>query len=84
MEKVVHETRQAIEETLGYIERQEDGPVTMRHALKDIDERVSAIENEINYLVGTVDHLHTLAERLFRQHEEAIRQRNILASGEQT
>jgi hypothetical protein len=37
MAHAIHQTRQLIKEALGYIARQEDGPVTMRCALKDID-----------------------------------------------
>jgi hypothetical protein len=40
----IDETRQAIKQALGYIKRQEDGPLTMRHALKKIGKTVDVIE----------------------------------------
>jgi hypothetical protein len=47
IEQTICETRYAIKEALGYIERQEDAPLTMRHALKDIDKSVTTIECEV-------------------------------------
>lgn len=45
IELAVHEARKAIAEALGYIEQQEDGPLTMRCALKDIDKQVDVLES---------------------------------------
>jgi hypothetical protein len=78
IDQAIQETHQAIEEAFGYIERQEDGPVTMRHALTAIDTRLSAIETEVCCLVGTVDRLHTIALKLLEQRDEALRQRDLL------
>ena len=74
----IRDTRQAIQEALGYIERQEDGPITMRHALKDIDTSVTAIECEVWYLSGALDRLQALAAKLLEQRDEALRQRDLL------
>ena len=74
----IRETRQAIKEALGYIERQEDGPITMRHALKDIDKSVTAIEGEASYLTGELKRLRLIASTLLKQRDEALRQRDLL------
>ncbi len=78
IEKAVRETRSAIQEALGYIERQEDGPFTMRCALQQIDSRLSAIETEVSCLVGTADRLQAFALKLMEQRDEALRQRDLL------
>jgi hypothetical protein len=78
IEQTIRETRQAIREALGYIERQEDGPLTMRHALKDIDQSVTAIEYEVWYLSGALDRLQSIAAKLRDQRDEALRQRDLL------
>jgi len=78
IEQRICETRQAIKEALGYIERQEDGPLTMRYALKDIDQSVTAIECEVWYLSGALDRLQTIAAKLLEQRDEALRQRDLL------
>ncbi len=78
IEKAVRETRSAIQEALGYIDRQEDGPFTMRCALQEIDNRLSAIETEVCCLVGTADRLHAIALKLMEQRDEALRQRDLL------
>jgi hypothetical protein len=75
---VIRETQQAIREALGYIERQEDGPLTMRHALKDIDQNVTAIECEVSYLTGELQRLRLIASTLLKQRDEAVRQRDLL------
>jgi len=74
----IRDTRQAIKEALGYIERQEDGPLTMRHALKDIDKNVTAIEGEVGYLTGELQRLRLIASTLLKQRDEALRQRDLL------
>jgi hypothetical protein len=78
----IRETRQAIREALGYIERQEDGPLTMRYALKDIDTNVTAIEYEVGYLTSCrtskpvchQHHLDTLKgiEKYYQQTESLV------------
>ncbi len=78
IERAVRETRQAIREALGYIERQEDGPFTMRCALQEIDNRLGAIETEVSCLVGTTDRLRAIALKLMEQRDEALRQRDLL------
>ncbi len=78
IEQAVNETRQAIREALGFIDRQEDGPFTMRCALQEIDSRLSAIETEVSCLVGTTDRLHAIALKLMEQRDEALRQRDLL------
>jgi hypothetical protein len=78
IEQIIRETRQAIQEATGYIERQEDGPLTMRHALKDIDKSVTAIECEVWYLSGALDRLQAIAAKLLEQRDEALRQRDLL------
>jgi hypothetical protein len=78
IEQTIRETRQAIREALGYIERQEDGPLTMRHALKGIDQSVTAIECEVWYLSGALDRLQAIAAKLLAQRDEALRQRDLL------
>ena len=72
------ETRQAITEALGYIERQEDGPLTMRYVLKDIGERVNTIEYEVSYLTDELQRLKAIASTLLKQRDEALRQRDVL------
>ncbi len=74
----IRETRQAIKEALGYIERQEDGPLTMRHALTDIDKSVTAIECEVSYLTGELQRLRLITSTLLKQRDEALRQRDLL------
>jgi hypothetical protein len=78
IDQAIRETRHAIKEALGYIERQEDGPLTMRHALKDIDKSVTAIEGEVWYLSGALDRLQSIAAKLLEQRDEALRQRDLL------
>lgn len=78
IEQAIRETRHAIKEALGYIERQEDGPLTMRYALKDIDKSVTAIEGEVWYLSGALDRLQAIAAKLLEQRDEALRQRDLL------
>jgi len=78
IEQAIRDTRAAIEEALGYIERQEDGPSTMRSAIKDIDALVDAIETDVSCLVITVDELRALTATLRQQRNEAVHQRDVL------
>ena len=78
IDRMLLETRQTIQVALGYIEQQEDGPLTMRFALGDIDKSVSAIESEVWYLSSALDRLQALAAKLMDQRNEAVRQRDLL------
>ncbi|MEP7287290.1 MAG: hypothetical protein ABI947_16160 [Chloroflexota bacterium] len=49
IDQALNATRAVIEEAIGYIERQEDGPLTMRFALRDIEDQVNALETEAIY-----------------------------------
>ena len=75
---MIRKTYQTIEEALGYIERQEDGPLTMRFALRDIEHTVEAIETEVCYLTGALEQLQTAIATLQTQRDEAMQQRNLL------
>ena len=76
----VQETRRAIRQAMGYIRRQEDGPVTMYHALKVIDKRVLDFQLEASYLTEENDRLRVIAAQAVEQMEEAIRQRDYALS----
>ena len=78
IDQAIRETRQAIKEALGYIERQEDGPVTMHYALKDIDNTVTAIQCEVSYLSGALERFQAITAKALEQRDEALRQRDIL------
>lgn len=80
IELTVGDARKAIAEALGYIERQEDGPLTMRHALKDIGNTITSLENELFELHYTIETLDRLATRLRDQRDEAMLQRDILTA----
>ena len=77
---VLEQVRAAIEEALGYIERQEDGPLTMRLALKAIRQQVDALEDEVYGLHYTAASLNRIAIRLREQRDEALRQRDLLVA----
>ena len=53
--QAVGETRHLIQEALGYIKRQEDGPLTMDAALQAIDQAVTDIQLEVSYLSGALE-----------------------------
>lgn len=74
----IEETRRVIKQALGYIKRQEDGPLTMRAALKKIDKTVTSIEDEVRYLTSALDRLEAIAAKLLEQRDEALRQRDLL------
>ncbi|MEP7287021.1 MAG: hypothetical protein ABI947_14795 [Chloroflexota bacterium] len=78
IQQAIEETHAAVEEALGFIERQEDGPFTMTVALKDIDLQVDAIATEAACLMGTVESLQAVAAKLRDQRDEAIHQRDLL------
>jgi hypothetical protein len=76
--QVIHETRHAIKQALGYIKRQEDGPVTMTYALKKIDKVVTDLQVEASYMSGEADRWRDIAAKALEQRDEALRQRDIL------
>src|SRR5215472_2834711 len=76
----IRQTRQLVKEALGYIKRQEDGPVTMRYALRDINKAVDDIQFEASYLTDELDRWRALATKAMEQRDEAVRQRDILLS----
>jgi hypothetical protein len=78
LEQCIHEAYAAIREANGYIDRQEDGPFTMRMALRDIEKRVSAIQAEMWYLTGALDRYQAITAIVIEQRDEAIRQRDLL------
>ena len=77
IDQAIRETRKAIHEAIGYIKRQEDGPMTMRHALKDIGNTVTAIESEVWHLTYSLNRLQDIAAQVLEQRDEAIRQRDL-------
>jgi hypothetical protein len=76
--QAIREARHAIQEVLGYIKRQEDGPVTMTYALRDIDKTVDDIQFEASYLAGESERWRVIAAKALEQRDEALRQRDIL------
>ena len=78
LEQAIQATRVAIEEALGFIERQEDGPLTMHFALRDIAQQVDAIETEACCVVVTLEEMNELVLKLCQQRDEAIHQYNVL------
>ncbi|MEP7289839.1 MAG: hypothetical protein ABI947_29160 [Chloroflexota bacterium] len=80
LDRAIQATRAAIEEALGFIKRQEDGPLTMTFALRDIDEQVDAIETEVWCVVVALDNMNEVVARLSHQRDEAMRQYNTLLS----
>jgi hypothetical protein len=78
LERAIQETREAINAAILLIENQEDGPITMRAALKDIDARLDSIETEVCYLNGTVEKFGAITAKLREQRDEVIRQRDAL------
>lgn len=73
IEQAFHETRTAIDEALTYIERQEDVPVTMRCALREISARLDTVETEVCYLAGTLDWLQGITLELQAQRDRLLR-----------
>ena len=74
----IRETRQLITETLGYIAQQEDGPVTMHHALTSIGHAVTDIQLEASYLSAETERWRMIAAKALEQRDEALRQRDTL------
>jgi hypothetical protein len=77
-EQAIQETRSAIHEALGYIQRQEDGPFTMTVALREIAARLDALESEIGLMGCAIEDWHMLAMRVTRQRDEVIRERDTV------
>jgi hypothetical protein len=80
IDTTLHQVRAAIAEAIGYIERQEDGPLTMRLALKAIRQQVDTLEDEVYGLHYTAISLTRIAVRLREQRDEALRQRDLLVA----
>src|SRR5262245_35955217 len=78
IDEAIRHIHEMIDEALGYIERQEDGPMTMRAALKDIRDRVDTLESEINVLFGSAAELQHISARLIMEREAAIQQYNMV------
>jgi len=78
MDQTIKDMRQAIHEAFGYIERQEDGPLTMTYVLRKAEKRLSAVECESWYITSQINRLHTIITKLLEQRDEAIRQRDLL------
>jgi len=78
VEKAIRKTTEAIEAAFGHIERQEDGPITMRYALKEIDNGLSEVENQISYLIGTLLSANDFTAQMIEQRDNAIRERDRL------
>jgi chromosome segregation ATPase len=76
IDTTLHQVRTAIAEAIGYIERQEDGSLTMRLALKAIRQQVDALEDKVYGLHYTAISLTRIAVRLREQRDEALRQRD--------
>lgn len=83
IELAVRETRRVIDEALGYIRRQEDGPMTMRHSLQEIKAQVDILESELYELYYNAENLNRIIERVSRQRDETIRQREMVMIREQ-
>src|SRR5689334_4097915 len=66
----------AIEAAHDLIVQHVDGPVSMRRALRDIEEHVGTVETECAVLNSLVQDLITLAIQLRSQRDEALTQRD--------
>ena len=74
----IREARESIEEALDFIRNQEDGPLTMRAALREIGEKIDRVESEVCCLTYSYEDLSIIVARLNQQRDEAIRQRNAV------
>ena len=79
IQKLLDETYKALDEAVGYIKRQEDGPITMRYALEKIRRRLAAVEVEINALTSTNEANEVLMEELTQQRNDAVYQITVLS-----
>src|SRR5258708_38948775 len=75
---IIDETHRLVARAIGYIRRQEDGPMTMRHALEEINEAVAAIRWEGNHLTAKVKELEVLVAEASTQRDDALQQRDFL------
>ena len=73
-ERLVRETRDLIQTALEYIDNQEDGPFTMRCALRDIDEAISNLETQLAMEAGSIERLQSIAQKLKKQRDKAMHQ----------
>ena len=79
IQKLLDETYKALDEAVGYIKRQEDGPLTMRYALAKVRRKLAAVEVEINTLTATNDSNELANEELTRQRNDALYQLTVLS-----
>ncbi len=77
-ERLLTETKKAIDAALLLIELQEDGPVTMRAALNTIRTQVEALDTELWLLKGDLVAAAEISAKLRSQLGEVARQRDIL------
>ena len=75
---IIDEAHRLVARAIGYIRRQEDGPMTMRHALEEINEAVAAIRWEGNHLTAKVKELERLVAEASTQRDDALQQRDFL------
>jgi hypothetical protein len=78
IEDVIRETRIAIQYAFRLIDQQEDGPMTMRAALKVIDQCVDLIDSEAWYLQHATDRSTTMTQVIRDQRDELLVQRASL------
>src|SRR4051812_8476343 len=75
----LRETTQAIKEAIELINNHEDGPATMRAALREIEAFVSNVETEISCMEYGYEDIVVMMARVSQQRDEAFRQRDIMA-----
>ena len=68
--------RASVEESLALIERGEDGPATMRQALKTLHARLDVMDTEASILRAAIGELFGVAVRLREQRDEALSDRD--------
>jgi hypothetical protein len=78
MEALIEKAYAAIQEAITLIDNQEDGPFTMRCALKVIEECVTLIESEGVYLQARAEDMNAIALKMRDQRDEALNQRDML------
>ena len=78
LQKLIDETNKAILQAQGYIKRQEDGPVTMYHALKKIARRLAAVEVEVAIILSTLEGYEDLVAIMTQQRNDAVYHQTVL------
>lgn len=76
IEKASKETWDKIEEALGYIKRQEDGPFTMTVAIREIGEKLDRLETEVSILCAGYQEVEVMTRLLRSQRREAFKARD--------